>query len=159
MTQTAGGWSLRVEVFVLSACADRLMFRHGTRDVPPTRNPDDVALEVAGTEPNEPGRVCHSTSWRVQAPDVLVVTYAALPDGDPHGAVPVMLEPIVAGGDSTCPRPEELTVQSVVTHAVRHLALLGREDPTIRKCVPHAANLWDRIMDTAARATTIADPF
>lgn len=150
-------WSMRVEVFVLSAADDALMFRHLTRDVPPGQSPDDAALELAATDPEEPGCVCHSTSWRLQAPDVLVLTYAALPDSRPHGAAPLVLEPIVAAGDSTCPQPEELTVQSVATHAVRHLALLGREDPTIRDCVRHAADLWRCIMATAARATTTAD--
>src|SRR5436305_10920472 len=113
--ESVDGWSMRVEVFVLSACADTLMFRHRTRDVRPGESPDDAALELAATDPEEPGCVCHSTSWRVQAPDVLVVTYAALPDCQPQGAVPVVLEPIVAAGDSTCPHPEELTVQSVAT--------------------------------------------
>src|SRR3954454_10418914 len=156
--EAVDGWSMRVEVFALSATDDTLMFRHLTRDVPLGQSPDDAALELAATDPEEPGCVCHSTSWRLHAPDVLVLTYAALPDSDPRGAVPVVLEPIVAAGDSTCPQPEELTVQSVATHAVRHLALLGREDPTIRKCVRHAPDLWRRIMDTAAHATTIADP-
>jgi hypothetical protein len=152
------GWSMRVEVIVLSACADTLMFRHATSDVRPGQSPDAAALKLAATDPEEPGCVCHSTSWRVQAPDVIVVTYAALPDGEPHGAVPVALEPIVAAEDSTCPQPDELTVQSITTHAVRHLALLGREDPTIRECVRHAPDLWRCIMKTAAHATTIADP-
>src|SRR3954452_18225456 len=155
--EAVDGWSMRVEVFVLSARDDTLMFRHLTRDVPPGQSPDDAALELAATDPKEPGCVCHSTSWRLHAPDVLVVTYAALPDSDPHGAVPVVLEPIVAAGDSACPQPEELTVQSIATHAVRHLALLGREDPTIRDCMQHAPDLWRCINETAARATTIAD--
>src|SRR4051794_23156168 len=154
--EVVDGWSMRVEVFVLSAADDTLMFRHRTRDVPPGQNPDAAALELATTDPEKPGCVCHSTSWRLQEPDVLVVTYAALPDIDPHGAVPVSLEPIVAAGDSTCPQPEDLTVQSVATHAVRHLALLGREDPTIRECVRHVPDLWRCIMESADRATTIA---
>lgn len=155
--EAVDGWSMRVEVFALSATDDTLMFRHLTRDVPLGQSPDDAALELAATDPEEPGCVCHSTSWRLHAPDVLVLTYAALPDSDPRGAVPVVLEPIVAAGDSTCPQPEDLTVQSVATHAVRHLALLGREDPTIQECVRHAPDLWRCIMETAGRATTIAD--
>jgi len=155
--EAVDGWSMRVEVFALSAADDTLMFRHVTKDVPPGQSPDDAALELAAPDPEEPGCVCHSTSWRLQAPAVLVLTYAALPDSNPHGAVPLVLEPIVAAGDSTCPQPEDLTVQSVATHAVRHLALLGREDPTIRECVRHAPDLWRCIMETAAQATTIAD--
>jgi len=155
--ESVNAWSIRVEVFVLSACDGTLFFRHVTRDVPPGRSPDDVALELAAPHPEEPGCVCHSTSWRVQTPDVLVLTYAALPDSDPRGAVPVVLEPIVAADDSTCPQPDALPVQSIATHAVRHLARLGREDPTIRECVRHAPELWRSIMNTAGLATTVAD--
>ena len=32
--EAVDGWSMRVEVFALSATGDTLMFRHLTRDVP-----------------------------------------------------------------------------------------------------------------------------
>src|SRR3954449_10038612 len=47
--EAVDGWSMRVEVFALSAADDTLMFRHVTKEVPPGESPDDAALELAAT--------------------------------------------------------------------------------------------------------------
>jgi hypothetical protein len=150
-------WTVHVQVIVLSTRNGQLLFRSTTRAVEPGEAPDDVAWSVADVDPNEPGRLCHSTSWRVDAPATLVLTYAALPGRATAEAIKLRLDPIVAADDSTRPQPDALSLQSIATHAVRHLALLSSEDPTVRRCVPHAPALWRCLVEESRRIATTCE--
>lgn len=113
--------------------------------------PDRAALELAG-----PARtVCHSTSWRHVAPATLVLTYAVLPDPDPAcAAVPLLAPAVLSSGDAVRPGPADLDGHHVAAHAVRHLALLSHQDPTIAATVARDRALWDVVRRLAATTPT-----
>src|SRR5947209_8257459 len=76
----AAGWTLNVEVLLLSARDGEVCYRRVCGVSPPTMTPHARALELSGLDGNDPAALCHSTSWRVSTPGSLVVTYVALPD-------------------------------------------------------------------------------
>jgi hypothetical protein len=98
-----------------------------TRQVPPpdvadqlcqglsrgTVGPDEVAVELAACTDG----LCHSTSWRREGTDVLVLTYAALPDGRPDAPAEPLPGPLlVTGGDALNPAPAEVRSANVAAH-------------------------------------------
>jgi hypothetical protein len=94
-----------------------------------------------------------------------VLTYVALPDPRPAGAVPLFPVDPSAGTDpsaSTDPlRPCLSTVDraSVAAHACRHLAFLGRTDPLVRAVADRLPELWplvDRFEPDVAGVLTVS---
>lgn len=151
-----GGWTLHAEVLALSVHNGQIYFRHLSSIVPPSTPPHEVALALTDTGDEDPASLCHSTSWRSPAPGRVVVTYVVLPDRMTADAVPLQERAIIAADDGLCPEPGDVDAQNVATHAVRHLAMLSREDPTVQALVPHAPALWQCIVATAGRAETSA---
>ena len=86
-------------------------------------DPDDIATEgLDELFPQLPpkGVVLHSTSWRY-ADGVLTLTYLGYSEDLPLSRLPLTLSPDVrANGDDG---------DSVVAHAIRHLAFLAAEEP------------------------------
>jgi hypothetical protein len=102
---------------------DQVRFMVARRACASGIDPDDIAAEGLDDHfPNVPRAtvVLHSTSWRY-ADGVLTLTYLAYSDELPLSALPLALPPTArANGDSA---------ESVVAHAIRHLAFLVAEEP------------------------------
>jgi hypothetical protein len=147
-------WLVDVEVLALSWRDGRLHHRCMTQTLEAPASPHDTARLMADLDPEDPGALCHSTSWRADGDSRVVLTYAALPDPADRAARPCEPGHIVAAGDAVSPQPQVLHREHVLTHALRHLSMLSREDPTVRKLVPHQPQLWAAIDEAAARAVT-----
>ncbi len=137
-----------VEVVLFHLGAAGLLHRVLRAPLPDGVDPDEMALLLSGAARPD---VSHSTSWRTEG-DLLVLTYAVLPDPDPHGEGELLSSGIVTSGDPTRPRPSELGVHHVAAHAARHLAYLCATDPTVAQAARASthSDLWNAI---AAAAT------
>ena len=143
---------MEIEVLLLRPLGTGLAYR-ALRMPLEGATPDDSALALSGAATF--GSVCHSTSWRHVAPSTLVLTYAALPDPEPAlPAVPLRSPAVLSSGDALRPGPADLHEHHVVAHAVRHLAMLSREDPTIAATVARDRALWAAVRRTAAGLRT-----
>jgi hypothetical protein len=151
-------WSVVVEALLLRHLDDgSLAFRQVTGQAPDDADLDRCAHALAGPLDAAAGAVLHSTSWRVDRPGRLVVTYAALPDPVPYlPAVPLVEPAVVVGPTALRPSPLELHAHHVAAHAVRHLADLAERDPVVRAAAARSPALWAAVASTAAR-TPAAD--
>lgn len=128
-----------------------LRYRTRTATLPGGRHPDDVARDLAGLR-GGPAGLLHSTSWRFQH-DRVVLTYAALPDADPAGAVEVPVGGGATSDDPLAPAPVRIRADDVAAHACRHLAYLRHTDPLVAERADAALELWNLI---AAFTPTVA---
>ncbi len=146
-------WSVVVEALLLRRLEDgSLAFRRVSGEAPQDADLDGVALDLAGPLDGPAGAVLHSTSWRVERPGRLVVTYAALPDPEPgRPAVPLREPAVVVGATALRPSPQTLHAHHVAAHAVRHLADLAERDPVVRAAAALQPELWEAVARTAAR--------
>ena len=99
---------------------------------PASAKPEEVAEKAMVQLGMEPA-VLHSTSWR-HADKEVVLTYVAVvpPESVPPpswGLVEVARSEL-ARGDATAP-PSAIDILQVQEHALRHLAWLRKDDPTI----------------------------
>lgn len=134
--------------------------------------PDEVARRLA-TRPAADGRsvpradgqagpegeleLLHSTSWRFEPGNGVVLTYAALPDPDPAAPAVALLHPaVVSSGDPVRPQPDLLHPHHVVAHAVRHLVELAGRDPAVAAAaaLPWRRRTWQVMAEEAARMPT-----
>ena len=99
---------------------------------PASAKPEEVAeraMVQLGMDPD----VLHSTSWR-HANKEVVLTYIAVvpPDSDPPPSWQIVevARSELARGDATAP-PSSIDVMQVLEHALRHVAWLRQDDPTI----------------------------
>ena len=99
---------------------------------PAGAKPEEVAAQALvqlGLEPT----VLHSTSWRHAGKEV-VLTYIAVVTADsatpPSWLIVEVARSELARGDATAP-PSSIGVMQVQEHALRHLAWLRQDDPTI----------------------------
>jgi predicted PurR-regulated permease PerM len=122
-----------VEVILLSAEPEQPgQLRYRSESAVLTAGPDDLAASLA--ELDHPHAILHSTSWRF-ADDVVVLTYAALPDPDPHLPTrPVPLGQVVTSGDPEEPDPQP-DLDNVAAHACRHLAFLMKTDSAVAEAI------------------------
>jgi hypothetical protein len=146
-------WSVAVEALLLRRLPDgRLAFRLVSAPASADEDLDRFAHALAGPLDGAGGAVLHSTSWRVDRPGRLVVTYAALPDPEPAlPAVPLVEPAVVVGPTALRPSPLELHDHHVAAHAVRHLADLAERDPVVRSAAALQPELWAAVAATAAR--------
>ena len=146
-------WSVVVEALLLRRLGDGLLaFRRVVAQAPPDADLDRCAHDLAGALDDRGGAVLHSTSWRVEGPGRLVVTYAALPDPEPgRPAVPLLEPAVVVGATALRPSPQVLHAHHVAAHAVRHLADLAERDPVVREAAALQPELWAAVALTAAR--------
>lgn len=136
-----------VEVVLLSvgAAPAALRYRARAAALAGGRHPDEVARDLSGLDV-DPAGLLHSTSWRFQH-DRVVLTYAALPDPDPRGAVPVPVDGGAASADPLAPAPARIQLGDVAAHACRHLAYLRLTDPLVAEQAEAAPDLWRLIAD------------
>ena len=141
-------------VFLRNGCLWSLRPDHADSFVlgwPAGARPEDVAAQAMVQLGMEPA-VLHSTSWR-HADREVVLTYIAvvLPDSAPPPSwhIVEVARSELARCDATAP-PSSIGITQVQEHALRHLAWLRRDDPTI-------AGLLDDWSD--ALADYIPEPF
>lgn len=112
-----------LELIAARVEGDRLRFMVDRRDWVTGTDPDDVAAKgMSDLFPALPRDrvVLHSTSWRYRDA-ILTLTYLGYSDDLPLSALPLALPPDArANGDDA---------DSVVAHAIRHLAFLTRQEP------------------------------
>lgn len=101
----------------------------------PSRHPGDVARSELTRLKCEP-KVIHSTSWRIQD-DRLVLTYAAVLSGGGlrDGFREVRVQPLSLARGTATDAPQDIGIEQVVEHALRHLAWLAREDEPVRSAL------------------------
>lgn len=151
-----GGWKVLVEVVRLSQQDDhQLAYRTITGALEPRQPPDVLALQLAWPGRTAPvAGVCHSTSWRFEDADTLVLTYAATPDLAGSGGDQLGEPAIVSSGDALRPAPAQLHAHHIAAHAVRHLAYLARHDPALATAQRLHPELWQALADLAGRTPT-----
>lgn len=134
-----------VETVLLSAPDGRLRFRTRRADLPHGAHPDALARALTGLADG----LLHSTSWRFDGGRV-ILTYAALPDPDPSGALPLdPSRPLPYAADPLAPASTDVDVADVAAHACRHLAYLRRTDPLVALVALGDPLLWDLVTDSA----------
>jgi hypothetical protein len=112
-----------LELIAARVDGDRVRFVVARRACAAGTDPDATAREgmdqlFPGLQPDRV--VLHSTSWRYND-GVLTLTYLGYSDALPFHALPRVLPPGA--------RPNGNDADSVVAHAVRHLAFLIRHEP------------------------------
>jgi hypothetical protein len=140
--------AVAVETLLLGTHDGRLTYRAARHDLVGTEHPDTAARRLAGFENDSPtdGRILHSTSWRF-AGGQIVLTYAALPDPHPRGAVVVHPPAAPAhGAGPLAPSPPQVEQADIVAHACRHLAFLQHTDPVVATTSRCQSELW-RLLD------------
>ena len=101
---------------------------------PAGAKPEEVAeraMVQLGIEPT----VLHSTSWRHALKEVVLTYIAVVPPGSgppPSWQIVEVARSELARGDATAP-PSSIGVMQVQEHALRHLAWLREDDPTISR--------------------------
>lgn len=146
------GWTVTIEVVLLSIAADgTLAYRVLTSQLPTGTDPDAAALAVSGLDhhPSTVGAVSHATSWRATPDRGVVLTYTAVPDPDPTGAVALTEPSIVCSADPLRPAPAGLHAHHIAAHGARHLAYLAHTDPTVRCSAATAPEIWALLAKTA----------
>ncbi|WP_371791232.1 hypothetical protein OG285_15170 [Streptomyces sp. NBC_01471] len=102
-------------------------------------NPDHTARLLAHLQEDNDRHLVHSTSWRATDNGHIVLTYLIHPDPDPgQPALPLANPHDIAHSDRPAhPTPPTLQLEHVAAHAIRHLAFLGRTDPTVTAHLAH----------------------
>ena len=101
---------------------------------PAGAKPEEVAEQAMvqlGIEPV----VLHSTSWRHASKEVVLTYIAVVPPGSappPSWQIVEVARSELARGDAIAP-PSSIGVMQVQEHALRHLAWLRQDDPTISR--------------------------
>lgn len=153
--QSPAGWKVFVEVVQLGLQdGPQLSYRTITGQLPTRQPPDVLALQLAWPDRPPDGAVCHSTSWRFEDADTLVLTYAATPDTTRNDCYQLGEPAIVSSGDALRPAPAQLHAHHVAAHAVRHLAYLARHDPALAEPQRLRRELWAALQDVAQRTPT-----
>jgi len=132
-----------VETVLLGVVGGELRYRVRAEPLPDGGHPDTLARELAGFSAGDadPARLLHSTSWRF-AGGAVVLTYAALPDPRPAGAIPLELRPVPYAVDPLAPTGARFSARDVAVHACRHLAYLRQTDPVVALTAAAVPELW-----------------
>lgn len=103
------------------------------------RSPDEIVFEIASglLKTDFDRAIVHSTSWRFEKPDTIILTYFVYLDDLDFGLLdcskPKVLEfselELAKSKTLQLPAPEFIQVKHVVSHAVRHLAFLVKSEP------------------------------
>ncbi|RPK54599.1 hypothetical protein EES43_28925 [Streptomyces sp. ADI96-02] len=110
-----------------------LAYRRLMRGLGTNISPDRSARLLARLHDGDERHLVHSTSWRAAGDGRIVLTYLVHPDPDQESpATPLPNPPVIARSPSPgTPSPPGLAIGHVASHAVRHLAFLGRTDPVV----------------------------
>jgi hypothetical protein len=142
-------FAIRLRASTHETIGSHLVGRH-TRG-PCETHPDADAARLIGLvdTPLDGTALLHSTSWRWDAAEGLIVTYLCCPDPRPELAgtmVPVASRH--AGGDENPSRPHghHVALSDILHHGVDHIAWLSDHHPDLTDGVRRAApELWTAI--------------
>ena len=99
---------------------------------PAGAKPEEIAAKAMVQLEMEPA-VLHSTSWRHAGKEVVLTYIAVVPPDSvppPSWQIVEVARSELARGDATAP-PSSIGVSQVQEHALRHLAWLRQDDPTV----------------------------
>ena len=99
---------------------------------PAGAKPEEIAAKAMVQLEMEPA-VLHSTSWRHAGKEVVLTYIAVVPPDSvppPSWQIVEVARSELARGDATAP-PSSIGIMQVQEHALRHLAWLRQDDPTI----------------------------
>jgi hypothetical protein len=141
ITGTIAPVGVSVETVLLGVADTHLTYRIAAGPLG-DHHPDAVARTLAGLDHSRIGALLHSTSWRYGSHGV-ILTYAALPDPDPAGAIALddPIEPPVSH-DPLAPSPTHVHAAQVAAHACRHLAYLRHTDPVVAAVARESPRMW-----------------
>ncbi|GAB1822724.1 hypothetical protein [Herbidospora sp. RD11066] len=123
---------LSVEILALRADDLGWRYRRLETTLRDGETPDQAARRHAEVAAGDAVTVVHSTSWRYEAHGRLVLTYAVCPDPDPASPADLLTDYRLARGEAPAtPTPQDLQVENVAAHALRHLAHLLHSDPVV----------------------------
>jgi hypothetical protein len=144
----AGRHPVQIEVIFVrpdQSFSDALAYRLVQSPLLEGAFPDDAAAALCQSLGGDTGKpaveVLHSTSWRHDPAQGVVLTYAALPDPRPDLPAAALHAPsVVCSGDALRPTPDILHDHHIAAHAVRHLSYLVDHDPGMPP--PSNAHTW-----------------
>ena len=122
-------------VLLRNGCLWALLPEHADSFVvawPAGARPEEVAVQ-AMVQLGMESAVLHSTSWRHAGKEVVLTYIAVVPPGSvppPSWKIVEVGRSELARGDATAP-PSSIGIMQVQEHALRHLAWLRQDDPTI----------------------------
>ncbi|GIH23506.1 hypothetical protein Aph01nite_18160 [Acrocarpospora phusangensis] len=124
---------LSVEILALRVDeAGRWRYRRLVTALRDGETPDEAVRRHVGVAADDQATVVHSTSWRYQPKGRLVLTYAVCPDPDPLASAEELTEFRLARGSTpAAPSPDDVQVENVAAHALRHLAHLLHSDDVV----------------------------
>jgi hypothetical protein len=129
----SGNAAVEIELYRVAFVADGLRYR---RDAVPLGRGDNAPDQtVRSITKNSPSiSLFHSTSWRYEQPNKVVLTYLATTSNDDlamSSAVELHINDLPGLGptDPLHPRPKEIRELDVLAHGLRHLAFLVRVEP------------------------------
>ncbi|NTV31313.1 hypothetical protein HGA91_05045 [candidate division WWE3 bacterium] len=99
------------------------------------QNPDDTVHQWLATQTipglNLQKAIVHSTSWRFENPNQIIITYLIYCDAitiEPNDSLEFEQFTAIEQTNPIIPRPANLKQQDVVIHAIRHLGFLIDQD-------------------------------
>ena len=143
--------AVHVEVIAFRQ-AEKLGWRRIEGAIEPNEKPDEAALRLLCLGKEAYDGMCHSTSWRFDPNNRIVLTYAVVPDPDLGAQASVLSGDVIpASIDPLRPAPPNLRPDHIALHAVMHLAELSRRDATVTKQVDRYPEMWKMLREYAER--------
>jgi hypothetical protein len=121
--------------------------------VAPQQHPTQIVVDAfaceLGAAFDRAKSVVHSTSWRYEGERLVLSYLAALPPlaGAPPGFVLVPVDPS-GQGTARSSAPAAIPVTDVLTHGLRHLAMLRASDPSVAAAL---SVRWHQLLGTGTR--------
>lgn len=130
-----------LEIFLTKIVETNIQYHQVKIDITTkTENPDDLvllAVQKYSKEIIEKNRIIsHSTSWRYVQGGETIITYIVYSDDfefSPSEISNLAISniTIIESGDAALPAPKEISIESVVSHGIRHLAFLSTNNPSV----------------------------
>jgi hypothetical protein len=131
---------IALEIFLTKIVDDNIQYHRIVVGITnQSGNPDPLVLDtvkqycelMTALEQNKV--ISHSTSWHYENPDQCVLTYVVYSDlinfnSDGVTILPVDNVEVVEAEDSTHPRPKDLNETHVISHGLKHISFLIKED-------------------------------
>jgi hypothetical protein len=155
----APGMKVHLECFIVKLAGETTFHYAGhTIDITDDgRNPDEIVLEMLTAETGLPN-VCkehcfiHSTSWRYDNGNTIVLTYLIYSDRvvfheGTVNMVSLNAVTIPTSDDPVRPRPAQIYEEQVVVHGIRHISHIVKLEGqnVMRVLEPHSIHLFKAI--------------
>ncbi|GAB4027807.1 MAG: hypothetical protein Fur0011_6640 [Candidatus Microgenomates bacterium] len=140
MLQLTLNMTVILEVFLTKIVDEKVFYKRVELDITQkSDNPDDLVILLvqkynsALIEKNK--IISHSTSWRHQEGST-IITYIVYSDefdfeGSDVDSLPLSEINIIQSGDPVRPAPKNVSIESVISHGIRHLAFLTTNNPSV----------------------------